>query len=57
MDTCVRNGIYDEPLDLAAFINRLGMLHPKLKVVQLLMQQVGEGCQQKPARHITWVYK
>ncbi|KAI8472488.1 MAG: Dor1-like family-domain-containing protein [Monoraphidium minutum] len=42
MDTCVRNGIYDEALDLAAFINRLGLLHPELPVVQLLQRQAGD---------------
>ncbi len=44
MDTCVRNGIYDEALDLQAFIGRLGMLHPELPIVQLLMAQVGRCC-------------
>jgi hypothetical protein len=42
MDTCVRNGIYDEALDLAAFISRLGLLHPNLPAVQLLQRQAGE---------------
>lgn len=41
MDTCVRNGIYDEALDLAAFISRVSLLHPDLPVVQLLAAQVG----------------
>lgn len=40
MDTCVRNGIYDEALDLQSFVSRLGLLHPELPVVQLLMEQV-----------------
>jgi hypothetical protein len=42
MDTCVRNGIYDEALDLAAFIGRLGLLHPDLPVVRLLQRQAAE---------------
>ncbi|KIZ04110.1 Conserved oligomeric Golgi complex subunit 8 [Monoraphidium neglectum] len=42
MDTCVRNGIYDEALDLAAFINRLGLLHPELPIIQLLQRQAAE---------------
>lgn len=40
MDTCVRNGVYDEPLDLAAALGRLALLHPTLPVVGLLQQQV-----------------
>lgn len=43
MDTCVRNGIYDEALDLAAFIGRLGLLHPGLPVIQLLQRQAAEA--------------
>jgi len=42
MDTCVRNGIYDEALDLGAFINRMGLLHGELPVVRLLQWQAGE---------------
>ena len=42
MDTCVRNGIYDEALDLQAFISRLGLLHPDIPAVRLLMKQVAE---------------
>ena len=40
MDTCVRNGIFDEALDLHAFIMRVGLLHPDLPVVKLLASQV-----------------
>jgi hypothetical protein len=40
MDTCVRNGIYDEALDLHAFIMRVALLHPDLPVVKLLAAQV-----------------
>lgn len=40
MDTCVRNGIYDEALDLQAFIMRLGLLHTNVPLVRLLMEQV-----------------
>eukprot|EP00878_Enallax_costatus_P022940 GHUV01024379.1.p1 GENE.GHUV01024379.1~~GHUV01024379.1.p1 ORF type:complete len:532 (+),score=134.01 GHUV01024379.1:237-1832(+) len=39
MDTCVRNGIFDEALDLHAFIMRVGLLHPDLPVVKLLVSQ------------------
>jgi hypothetical protein len=40
MDTCVRNGIYDEALDLHAFIMRVALLHPDLPIVKLLAAQV-----------------
>lgn len=43
MDTCVRNGIHDEALDLQAFVFRLGLLHPDVPAVRLLVQQVGRG--------------
>eukprot|EP00882_Tetradesmus_deserticola_P004259 GHRQ01004499.1.p1 GENE.GHRQ01004499.1~~GHRQ01004499.1.p1 ORF type:complete len:562 (+),score=212.75 GHRQ01004499.1:522-2207(+) len=39
MDTCVRNGIYDEALDLHAFIMRVALLHPDLPLVKLLAAQ------------------
>ena len=41
MDTCVRNGIYDEALDLQAFVSRMGLLHPDIPAVRMLMKQVG----------------
>jgi len=37
----VRNGIYDEALDLHAFISRVALLHPELPILQLLAAQVG----------------
>lgn len=40
MDTCVRNGIYDEALDLHAFIMRVALLHPDMPIVKLLAAQV-----------------
>ena len=40
MDTCVRNGVYDEALDLQAFVSRVGLLHPDVPVVKLLLRQV-----------------
>ncbi|EFJ52509.1 component of oligomeric golgi complex 8 [Volvox carteri f. nagariensis] len=42
MDTCVRNGVYDEALDLQSFISRVGLLHPDVPVVKLLLRQVAE---------------
>ncbi len=40
MDTCVRNGINDEALDLQAFVGRMALMHPELAIVQLLLAQV-----------------
>ena len=40
MDTCVRNGIYDEALDLQAFVSRMGLLHPDIPAVRMLIKQV-----------------
>ncbi|XAR57612.1 hypothetical protein NMG60_11025810 [Bertholletia excelsa] len=42
MDTCVRNGNYDEALDLEAFVYKLSTMHPKIPVIQAL---VAEGKQ------------
>ncbi|KAG2432900.1 hypothetical protein HXX76_008631 [Chlamydomonas incerta] len=42
MDTCVRNGVYDEALDLQAFVSRVGLLHPEVPVVKLLLRQVAD---------------
>mmetsp|Transcript_23886 Transcript_23886/g.28889 ORF Transcript_23886/g.28889 Transcript_23886/m.28889 type:complete len:566 (+) Transcript_23886:343-2040(+) len=40
MDTCVRNGNYDEALDLEAFMGKLAVLHSELPVVQGLVKEV-----------------
>lgn len=32
MDTCVRNGNYDDALDLRAFISKMAVMHPHLQV-------------------------
>ncbi|WCJ30266.1 Conserved oligomeric Golgi complex subunit 8 [Euphorbia peplus] len=40
MDTCVRNGNYDEALDLEAFVSKLSTMHPKLPVIQTLAAEV-----------------
>ena len=32
MDTCVRNGNYDDALDLRAFVAKLLLIHPNLQV-------------------------
>ncbi|WJX88356.1 conserved oligomeric Golgi complex component [Trifolium repens] len=40
MDTCVRNGNYDEALDLEAFVGKLSTMHPKLPIIQALGAEV-----------------
>ncbi|XP_076944599.1 conserved oligomeric Golgi complex subunit 8-like [Bidens hawaiensis] len=42
MDTCVRNGNYDEALDLEAYVSKLSTMHPKLPVIQALAVEVRE---------------
>ncbi|KAI3715367.1 hypothetical protein L6452_22348 [Arctium lappa] len=45
MDTCVRNGNYDEALDLEAFVSKLSTMHPKLPVIQALATDVRQTTQ------------
>ncbi|KAL1216017.1 Conserved oligomeric Golgi complex subunit 8 [Cardamine amara subsp. amara] len=45
MDTCVRNGNFDEALDLEAFVSKLGTMHPKLPVIQALAAEVRQTTQ------------
>lgn len=45
MDTCVRNGNYDEALDLEAFVCKLSTMHPKLPVIQALAAEVRQTTQ------------
>ncbi|KAG8375694.1 hypothetical protein BUALT_Bualt10G0127200 [Buddleja alternifolia] len=40
MDTCVRNGNYDEALGLEAFVAKLTTMHPKIPVIQALAAEV-----------------
>ncbi|KAF6157243.1 hypothetical protein GIB67_041704 [Kingdonia uniflora] len=40
MDTCIRNGNYDEALDLEAFVGKLSRMHPKLPIIQALAAEV-----------------
>ncbi|KAK7263010.1 hypothetical protein RJT34_30594 [Clitoria ternatea] len=40
MDTCVRNGNYDEALDLEAFVGKLSTMYPKLPIIQALAAEV-----------------
>ncbi|GMH12375.1 hypothetical protein Nepgr_014216 [Nepenthes gracilis] len=45
MDTCVRNGNYDEALDLEAFVCKLSTMHPELPVIQALAAEVRQTSQ------------
>ncbi|KAJ7958380.1 Conserved oligomeric Golgi complex subunit 8 [Quillaja saponaria] len=45
MDTCVRNGNYDEALDLEAFVSKISAMHPKLPVIQALVAEVRQTTQ------------
>lgn len=45
MDTCVRNGNYDEALDLEAFVLKLATMHSKLPVIQSLAEEVRQTTQ------------
>ncbi|CAA0838416.1 conserved oligomeric Golgi complex component-related / COG complex component-related [Striga hermonthica] len=45
MDTCVRNGNYDEALDLEAFVAKLTTMHPKIPLIQALAAEVRQTTQ------------
>ncbi|KAL2629029.1 hypothetical protein R1flu_013715 [Riccia fluitans] len=45
MDTCVRNGNYDEALDLEAFVTKLATMHSRLPVIQNLAEEVKQTTQ------------
>lgn len=45
MDTCVRNGNYDEALDLEAFVSKLATMHSRLPVIQSLEADVRQTTQ------------
>ncbi|KAK9715783.1 hypothetical protein RND81_06G189100 [Saponaria officinalis] len=45
MDTCVRNGNYDEALDLEAYVSKLCSMHPKIPVIQALAEEVKQTTQ------------
>ncbi|GAB4854467.1 conserved oligomeric Golgi complex component [Ancistrocladus abbreviatus] len=45
MDTCVRNGNYDEALDLEAFVCKLSTMHPKIPIILALAAEVRQTTQ------------